>query len=314
MEVFERYAPRPKWPAFEEMNSLQVRIVILNYKGQTLLPKCLPSIVEAAEASPYPTHVTVLDNLSPAESGLDYVAAKFPQVTIAKASKNHFLCSYNEYLKTVTEPVAILLNNDIKVDKNFVGPLVRHFLEEPLCFMASPRCMTWEGNRFEAGRSKAGAKLGFFWCSNQYPGYEKDERVAAPTAASGFGAFSVAKFLELGGYDELFLPGIMEDVDLCYRAAAKGYQLRYEPESVVHHMGQASFKKEFGIQGIQVLAWRNNFLFVWKNMKGLGFWFSHFFFVPLRILAALLRGNTVILKGFLNALKMRKRICETHTN
>ena len=291
--------------------TLSIRIVVLNYNGDALLPQCLPSIAEAAEVAPYPTKITVLDNQSPEESGLKYVRENFPQVTIAEAFKNNFLCSYNEYLRKVSEPVVILLNNDIKVQRDFIEPMARHFVEDPLCFMVSPRCMSWDGRRFEAGRAKAGFRLGFFWCSNQYPGYENDQEIPGPTAASGFGAFSREKFLELGGYDERFLPGIMEDVDLCIRAAAKGYHLLYEPRSAVQHLGQASFKKAFGVKGIQVLAWRNNFLFVWKNGRGIQFWLSHLFFTPLRIFATLLRGNTVVLQGFLQALQERGKTCQT---
>lgn len=265
--------------------------------------------MESAKNSRYKTKVTVLDNLS-TDSGLDYVRQNFPDAEIIKSAENKFLCSYNDYLEKVSEPVVILLNNDIKVQPGFLDPLVEPFTKDPQCFMVSPRCMSWDGSRFEAGRSKAGFKFGFFGCTNQFPGFEAEEKIAGPTAASGFGAFSREKFLELGGYDERFLPGIMEDADLCRRAAQKGWHLRYEPESVVHHIGQASFKKKFGVRGIQVIAWRNNFLFVWKNMTSLNHRLSHFFFAPLRITLNLIKGNTVILQGFLEALKVSKNIQE----
>ena len=68
-------------------------------------------------------------------------------------------------------------------------------------------------------------------------------------------------------------------------------------------MGQASFKKRFGEEKIQVLAHRNNFLFMWKNFSGLFFWISHILFLPFRILFSLLRGKTALAKGFFEALK-----------
>lgn len=284
----------------------KTRIIILNYNGAELLPQCLPSIVEAARNSPYPTAVTVLDNQSPEASGLDYVKRAYPQVSIVLAPENRVLCSYNDYLKTISEPVVILLNNDIRVHPDFVGPLAAPFFEDPSCFLVAPRCMSWKGESFVAGKSKWGVKWGMFWCSNQYPGYEKDADKPGDTAAAGFGAFSREKFLELGGYDDRFLPGIMEDADLCYRAAQKGYHLRYEPKSVVHHLGQATFKKKFGQKGIQVLAWRNNFLFMWKNLRGWKFYLSHSLFTPLRILISLCRGNTAILEGFSQAIKKER--------
>ena len=285
---------------------MQARIIILNYNGAELLPQCLPSIAEAAERAKCPTSVTVLDNLSQ-DRGLDYVAAQFPKIHIEKAPLNRILCSYNDYLPKITEPVVILLNNDIRVDANFVDPLMEKFLENPATFMTAPRVMSFDGARVEAGRAKSGIRWGSFWCDARYPGYEKEVMVPSETVSSGFGAFSREKFLELGGYDDRFFPGIMEDVDLCLRAKRAGYDLYYEPRSVVYHIGQASFKKTFGAHGISVMAHRNNFLFMWKNLSGVSFWIRHLFFLPWRLLAAFLKGNWGMVAGFWQALTANPR-------
>ncbi|NLW50173.1 MAG: glycosyltransferase family 2 protein [Candidatus Brocadiaceae bacterium] len=42
-------------------------------------------------------------------------------------------------------------------------------------------------------------------------------------------------FAEIGGLDEAFNPIEYEDLDLCYRARAHGYQALYEPAVEVHH-------------------------------------------------------------------------------
>ena len=47
----------------------QARIVILNYNGEAMLVKCLPSILEAVRCAKTPTAVTVLDNQSTDKSG-----------------------------------------------------------------------------------------------------------------------------------------------------------------------------------------------------------------------------------------------------
>ena len=274
-----------------------VRIIILNYNGSELLPKCLPSIVEAANKASYPTQITVLDNLS-TDDGLSYVARRFPQVHIERAAENRVLCSYNDYLPRIKEPVVILLNNDMRVEADFIDPLVALFEKDPVTFLVAPRVMDFDGGAIQAARTKAGLRFGFFWCSARYPGYEKEALLPSETYSSGFGAFSREKFLSLQGYDSRFHPGIYEDVDLCYRAQKTGYHLYYEPRSAVYHMGQASFKKKYGSYQTAVIAHRNNFLFMWKNFKDFKFRVEHLLFLPLRLLFALIRGNFAMLAGF----------------
>ncbi len=283
------------------MKPLSLRIVILNYNGASLLPQCLPSIVEAARCAPYPTRVVVLDNLSQ-DDGLAYVRREFSEVEIGVAAQNRVLCSYNDYLATIQDPVVILLNNDIRVEKDFVAPLAQRFLDDPECFLVAPRVLSFDGTRVEAGRARCGFRWGMFWCDARYPGYEKEMMTASLTDSSGFGAFSREKFLALGGYDSRYLPGIMEDVDLCLKAKRAGLHLYYEPASAVYHMGQASFKKKFGPHKTAVLAHRNTFLFMWKNYSGVSFWASHILLLPFRFAYAALRGQWAFFQGFWEAL------------
>lgn len=286
--------------------SFQIRIVILNYDGEALLPQCLPSVVEAARAAATPTAVTVLDNQS-SDGSERYVRQNFPKVDFVKAPQNLVLCSYNDFLKNkMAEPVAILLNNDIRVDRNFIDPLVRKFREDPETFLVAPRVMSFDGAAIEAVDSRWRLKYGMLWCSARYPGYEAHAMLPSRTAGSGFGAFSRDKFLHLGGYDPLYLPGTLEDLDLCYRAGRKGFSLYYEPDSLVFHMGQASFKKTFTNFHREKTAYRNTFLFMWKNFRGMRFWLEHLFFLPFRMVFALFRGRPGFILGFFEALRSRR--------
>ncbi len=286
-------------------SNFAAHIVILNYNGAAFLPECLPSIATAQKKGRVRTQVTLLDNLS-TDNGVEYVQKNFPQFRIEKARANRILCSYNDFLPKIEESIVILLNNDIRVEPDFIDPLMEKFTQDPLTFLVAPRVMTFDGKTIEAGQTKAGIRFGFFWCDARFPGYASRALQPSQTYSSGFGAFSRGKFLELGGYDDLYLPGIMEDVDLSHRAQKKGYHLYYEPRSVVYHMGQASFKKRFGSKEIAIMAHRNNFLFMWKNFSGPFFWLSHLFFLPFRFLYFLLKGNLAPLQGFVRALQIQR--------
>jgi len=280
---------------------LKTRIVVLNYNGEEMLTKCMPSIADAVRQAKTSTTVTILDNLS-TDGSEAYVRKNFPEVDFVKMPENLVLCSYNDYLKTISEPIAILLNNDIRVDKGFIDPLVEKFKEDPAAFLVAPRVMSFDGKAIEAVDTRAGIKLGMFWASARYPGYEAHAMIPSKTFASGFGAFHREKFLKLGGYDSRYLPGIMEDADLCLKARRAKCRLYYEPRSVVYHMGQTSFKKAFSDLKRETLAYRNTFLFVWKNYHGFRFWAAHLLFLPLWIVWMLLKGRMGFALGFFEAL------------
>lgn len=263
---------------------------------------CLPGIVKAAGKSKYQVTVAILDNLSQ-DDGLDYVRREFPGVVIENAPKNRILCSYNEYLPRISEPVVVVLNNDIRVEEDFIDPLVTKLIESPENFMVAPKVISFDGKTLEAGRTEAKLKWGIFWASARFQDFEKQADTPSETFSSGFGAISRDKFLQLGGYDDRFAPGIFEDIDLSFRARQRGWKLYYEPKSVVYHMGQASFKKKFGDEKIRILAHRNNFLFLWKNFSGASFWLQHIAFLPLRFMYGILKGDTSLFKGFQEALR-----------
>ncbi len=283
------------------------RIIVLNYNGAELLHECLPSLVKAQRRARLSAPLTILDNLSTDESEA-LVRAQFPEVEWVRAPENLFLCSYNDHLRKITESVVILLNNDIRVDENFAAPLLQKFEEDPKAFLVAPRVMSFDGQKIEAAKTKGEMRWGIFWSSARYEGYQEEAMLSSETFSSGFGAFSREKFLSLGGYDTRYLPGIGEDIDLCYRAALAGHRLYYEPQSVVYHMGQASFKKAFGATRIQVIAHRNNFIFMWKNFRHAGFWMEHLVLLPFRLLFALLRGNWAFVRGFFEALSDRRGV------
>ena len=120
----------------------------------------------------------------------------------------------------------------------------------------------------------------------------------------GFGAFHRRKFLELEGYDDLYLPGRLEDADICFRAYKKGWRCLYEPKSVVYHQGGVSFHREFGVQKTLVINARNTFLFMWKNLSDKMLCFQAILWLPVRLLYSLISMRPELFLGFWQALPL----------
>src|SRR5437763_7327377 len=134
------------------------------------------------------------------------------------------------------------------------------------------------------------------------PGHE--EHVGRPglTAASGpVLAVDRARFLALGGYDPIYFPGRIEDLDLGFRGWMAGWAGYYVPEAVAYHRGFGSFAPAFGRAGCDRLAARNTLLFAWKNLAGRRL-VGHLAWLPVRLLHALATGRTTFVTALAGAI------------
>ncbi|MCE5300449.1 MAG: glycosyltransferase [Spirochaetia bacterium] len=252
----------------KKMRLYSVNIAVLNYNGRQLLDECMPSILEATAAYPGRCTVTVIDNKS-TDGSVEFLKKKFgKKISVFSASENRVLISYNEYVKTVVEEIVIILDNDMKLDRGFVLPLIRYF-ERPDTFFVSPKHLSFDGKEYQGGKNKIVEKPGFISAGPFYRGYERETDISSRNLFTGNGAFRASIFNELGGFDPLFLPGGMEDTDICVRAWKAGYCGYYEPKSALYHKGSATFKKEFSNFRRFVNNYRNSFLFAWKNISGM---------------------------------------------
>ncbi|HXV28478.1 MAG TPA: glycosyltransferase family 2 protein [bacterium] len=279
---------------------LSCRIIVLNYNGKELLERFLPSVLESARASAYPCAVSILDNGS-SDGSVEYLKKEYPEVDLFLSKENKVLCSYNDRVKEVREDIVILLNSDIETEPGFVTPLVDVFRDHEDAFFAAGH----------GDRSIPKFHWGILSASFSYPEYEKAKELRGFTLSAGVAAFHRERFLELGGFDEMYLPGIYEDVDLCYRAWKRGWKGYYEPASRKFHLGSASFKKRFTADQIQQMAFRNSLLFMIKNITDPWLHFRMGMLFPLRLISALVMGKMFILKGFFEAVRKMPRALQS---
>ncbi|CAN5916093.1 hypothetical protein BH23PLA1_BH23PLA1_15710 [soil metagenome] len=293
----------------EPPNIDQSLILVLNYNGRELLAECLPSIVEAGARAPGRCAVGVVDNGS-IDGSLEYLSECWPDVRLYQ-EPNRGLSSFNQVLARTNEDVVLLLNNDVKLDPVAVGPLLKTFRTAPDALFTAPQCWTFDGQTYEGMRTRVRMRFGLIQGLCRVPGHERHVGEPGLTAAAGpVLAVDRRKFLALGGYDPLYLPGRIEDLDLGFRGWMAGWKGYYVPDSVAYHQGAASFGPAFGDSGCDRLAWRNSLLFAWKNLSG-GRWLGHLAWLPARVGQALASGHADVLieawKRLGPAWKSRKR-------
>jgi len=206
-----------------------------------------------------------------------------------RAPANDYLFSYNWLLSRRTEEVAILLNNDMRVDPGFLEPLLRPF-EESDTFAVTGQVRDWEGRKTTSGPCLFGRHWGWFFAP-----YEVSRQQLSYTLFCGGGcsAFDRRKFLELGGFDRLFWPTYGDDMDLGYRAWSRGWKSYYEPASVLCHRESATMGEASSPGMIRAL-----FLFQWRNLRQPWFRFLHGLYIPWLALQKARQGDRAWLEGW----------------
>lgn len=279
---------------------ISAEMFILNYNGRDILEECLPSLLAAGEAAGCP--VTVIDNQS-SDGSVEFLKNRFPEVGVQVTEENRVLCSFNKAVRRSRADVVFLLNNDLKAEPDFVRPLVKVFEKHPDAFLAGPKVFTFDGERYEGSLAKMSFPFGFFRSESRFPGHEGKIDKEGVTMQTGFGAYRREFFLKLGGFDDLYLPGTVEDSDICFRAWKNGYRCYYEPKSQMYHKGQATFSRHFNRRRLLAINQRNVYLFIWKNISDPGLLASHLLWLLVRPLVFLLRGRFEFLWGLLWALR-----------
>jgi N-acetylglucosaminyl-diphospho-decaprenol L-rhamnosyltransferase len=284
----------------EPVGADRTHILVLNYNGRNLLGECLPSVVEAAARSPLPCAVGVVDNGS-TDGSLEVLERQWPGMHVWH-EPNRGLASFNAVLSRLSEPVVLLLNNDVKLDPGAVGPLVAAIDDHPDALFAAPLCWDFDGTLYEGMRTRVRTRFGLVQGMCRVPGHEQVVGRPDLTAAAGpVLAVHRERFLGIGGYDPVYFPGRIEDLDLGFRGWMAGWKGYYVPASVAYHCGFGSFGPAFGQAGCDRLAARNSLIFAWKNLSGRRL-AGHLAWVPIRMAHALARGRLAFAAALIEAV------------
>ncbi|MBN1569910.1 MAG: glycosyltransferase [Acidobacteria bacterium] len=257
-------------------------IIVLNWNGKSLLAEGLPSILDAVRTDGRSHEVIVVDNGS-TDGSIEYLAGNFPEVRVIALSKNlGFAEGNNAGVQAARNDVVILLNNDMVVDAGFIRPLIQGF--GPKTFAVSSQIFIQDPakKREETGRTTAVFRRGMIDYAHRGIDASPLPRKYYPVlwAGGGSSAFHRERFLALGGFQSLYSPAYVEDTDLSYQAWRAGWEILLAPESIVYHKHRASSNRRFRPSSLQALVIRNQFLFIWKNIRSWKLLLSHCSLLP----------------------------------
>ena len=135
--------------------------------------------------------------------------------------------------------VLLFLNQDTRAREGWFEPLMNLFEKKPLIGIVGPKLAIHNGTE-DSIQSCGGLYDGRGGPFHRYLGYAADhwlvnicERVSWTTGA----ALAIRRnvFNACNGFDPAYRIGYFEDVDLCEKAKAIGYEVWYQPEAVFEH-------------------------------------------------------------------------------
>lgn len=229
---------------------MKISIAIANYQGRSLLQDNLPNILASGA-----DEVIINDDASN-DGSAEFIRENFPTVKLLVSQKNRrFIDSANKLFNEATGDIVVLLNNDVKVEKDFLKPLVEHFKDKDVFAV---NC-----HEIGEGFSVAFWNNGFFEYKR---GQEANYSHKSSWASGGSAAFRKSTWQKLGGFDPIFYPGYWEDIDLSFRAIKQGHQVLWEPGSKVYHNHGTTFSKILNKRKMEWIQQRNQLIFIWKNI------------------------------------------------
>jgi GT2 family glycosyltransferase len=266
-------------------------IVIPNWNGRDLLEKYLPSVLAALGGRPG-NEVIVVDNGS-TDGSAAFLTERFPEVKLVALDRNlGFGGGANAGVRAAKNGIVVLLNNDMRVEPDFLEPLLAGFRNEKV-FAVSCQIFFRDPNRRreETGLTEGRWRDGSLQLGHRVDGGVRD---LYPCFYGGGGscAFDRRKFLELGGFDSLLRPFYLEDADLGFLAWKRGWQVLYQPASSVYHEHRGTIGKHFTPAQINAVYQKNYILFAWKNIHDWRKLAAHFAFALAGSVATALAGDS----------------------
>jgi GT2 family glycosyltransferase len=271
---------------------VNISVVITNYNGSALFRRHLPDVFAAFPAK---HEIIVVDDASTDDSAA-ILEKEFPRVKVVKNAHNmRYAESCNHGVAEAKNEIILLLNNDVSPEPGVLDAVLPHFQDKSVFAVG---CLELDDQGRESGRSVGHFKRGMFW-HRRAPDQQKTTTF---WAAGGSMAVRKSLWLKLGGMDRLFRPAYKEDIDLSYRAWKAGYHVAFEPKARVHHQHESTNASTFGQREIEITSYKNEFLFLWKNLGDVDLLIAHFFWLIFYILPVLgVKTHGRILQGFFRA-------------
>lgn len=267
-----------------------VTVIIPNYNGIKYIKDCMDSLRNQSMSD---FDIIVVDNAS-TDGSIELVENEYSDVIVKRLDQNYGFChAVNVGIAMTKTQYLILLNNDTRVDYNFVEELYKTIdAHEDTFAVASKMLQMNSDNKIDAAGDLYCALGWAFSLGKDQSATKYDKEAIVFSACGGASIYRKSVFEQIGYFDELHF-SYLEDVDVCYRARIMGYQNRYTPKAIVYHAGSGTTGSRYNSFKVRMAA-RNSWYVIYKNMPLLQIIINFPFF----LIGFSIKALFFILKGF----------------
>lgn len=240
-------------------------VVIPVFNKLEYTKKCLENLLKQTNHQ-LVQEIIVVDNGS--HDGTQDYLASFGELVVIRNERNMgFAHACNQGARVARVPYILFLNNDTEPQPGWLEPLIRTLDQDPGVAAVSGKLLYPDRSIQHAGviiaedRQHGIPLLAGNNCvgkAEDYPKANNPMRFQALTAACLL--VRASAFFAADGFDEGYWNGY-EDIDLCFRLRQAGWQLVYQPKSVVIHHESKSDGRFSGVQ--------DNFTRLEKKWRGI---------------------------------------------
>lgn len=257
----------------------RVDAVIVNWNGRRYLPSCLAAL----KASTFPVRIIVVDNASTDDS-LAYLTQEHADVDVLSLPENvGYAAGANAAIRATSGDYALIMNPDVLVAPGYIRCLVGRLSDDQSIGVAQGKLYRADVQSFLALDLPRGGALdsaGHVIRRSRMVldrGQGQQDSAEFDKESSVFSACGAALFLRRSMLEDLAPDGeffcsaffaYKEDIDLCWRARLLGWDVRYVPDAVAHHVRTAPFTPD-GWRQMPLMArrhsWKNHYLLMIRN-------------------------------------------------
>lgn len=237
-----------------------VSVIILNYNGKRFLETCLSSL----HRQTYPSYEVILVDNASTDGSVGFVREHFAWVRVVQNDQNEYFVANNKGIQVASGEYIVLLNNDTRVDEDWLEHLVGAaeadatvgMCASKIRFLRDPQVIDSVGLViYPDGMSRARGRL-----QRDVGQYDSIEEVLLP---SGCAALYRRDMLDdIGLLDEDFV-AYCEDTDLGLRGRLAGWRAILVPSAIVYHHYSGSWQSYSPMKAF--LVERNHWWVVLKN-------------------------------------------------
>ena len=243
----------------------RVAVLMLGYNDRENLSEALSSVIGQSYTN-YDTFF--IDNASQ-DGSIEFVQKNFPAIKIISHTKNiGYAGAYEKVLAEIFEKdfaAAVLLNSDVRVDKEWLAELTASAYADEKIGFAQPKIFLW-GEKKNLANTFGNEihYLGFGFCGHyemeDNTTYAADQEITYASGASLF--IKREAYRDIGGMDGDFF-AYLEDQDLVWRGHLFGWNAVLSARSIMWH--KYIFKNPIRSSWKFHLYERNRLFFILKN-------------------------------------------------